>query len=365
MRVVISAAAARDEFKIVESAFRQAMSRHPHSVNESTFVFAGHHVRVRVVGRTMAEQLVQPFSHLQLDEPDARVPHLTIDLWDEDETNVRCGIRAPMQAEPRPTITRISPEGRFFGQQKLSSFTCYDRGARHLIGSVTWNRHLSVYERCRPLDRPLLEWHNDQQVQIIHAGLVAHGDRGVLLVGKGGSGKSTCAVACVSAGFGFLSEDFVGLQTLADGSFRGHSIYNSIFLEPDHLRRFPILDPHTVRGAPADDKSCVMLAQVFPERLRQAGPIRVVVLPKVVDSATTRFRPASKGEALLALGPSSLLQLPNRRLGARGLAKLTQLVTRAPCYWLEIGNDLARIPRQVEEILADVGSQSASGERPG
>ena len=163
-----------------------------------------------------------------------------------------------------------------------------------MIGSIAWNNRLSVYERGRPLDRPLLEWHNDAHVQVIHAGLVAHHDRGILFAGKGGSGKSTSALACLCAGFDFLSEDFVGLESLPDGSFVGHSIYNSVFLETDHLRRFPTLSPYFVPGMSYEDKSLLILSQIFPERLKRAVPIRVLVLPKVADIPTPNFGPRQR-----------------------------------------------------------------------
>jgi hypothetical protein len=222
-----------------------------------------------------------------------------------------------------------------------------------VIGAVTWNDQLSVFERGRPLDRPLLEWHNDEQIQVIHAGLVSRHDAGVLFAGKGGSGKSTSTLSCLCGGFDFLSEDFVGLEALPDGSFLGHSIYNSVFLEADHLRRFPALSRHVMKGVGSDDKSCLMLSQVFPQRLQRVAPIHVLVLPKVVTTPP-QFRSASKGEALLALAPSSLLQIPSRRLGVRGFGKLVQLVERVPCYWLEIGSDLSLIPRMVEDIISEL-----------
>jgi hypothetical protein len=248
-------------------------------------------------------------------------------------------------------------EDRFIGQRLPHTFSCLDREAKHMIATIAWHDRIFIYERAKPLARLLLKWHNDQDVQVIHTGLVARDGKGLLFAGKSGSGKSTSSLACVSAGLGYLSEDYVGLEKLPDGSFVGHSLYNSVFLETNHLERFPEISPYVIRGRPPHElKSVVILSRVFPERLKRFIPIRALALLRVADSPKPRFRPASKGEALLALGPSSLLQIPNRRLGVPGFRRLAELVERIPCFWLEVGSDVSATPNCVEEILAQVRS---------
>jgi hypothetical protein len=196
-----------------------------------------------------------------------------------------------------------------------------------------------------------LEWHNDKCIQVIHASLIARDGKGVLFVGKSGSGKSTSALVCLCAGFKFLSEDYVGLQQCQEGSFAGHSLYNSVFLKLADLARFPEFNSYMLKGLAHEEKFAVVLSQVFPERLARTVPIRIILLPRIVESAHPRFYRASKGDALLALGPSSLFQIPSRRVGVLGFRKIAQLVEQVPCYWLEINRDLASIPHRVEEIL--------------
>ncbi|MGH7834310.1 MAG: hypothetical protein ACREQK_11745 [Candidatus Binatia bacterium] len=352
MPTTITDAAAARLRTIVHLGFQQALRRFPDRLHEAHFVFGGCPVRIRIVGREMAGSITLPFSHLRQSEPEQRVPELCIDLWDESETGIRFSVEVQNDNGPFKTMTALSPDGRFVGQRRRNSLTCYNREAGHIIGSVIWRNQLSVYERGKPLDRALLEWHNDRNVQIIHAGLVAWRGQGVLLAGKSGAGKSTTALACFFDGFDFLSEDFVGLQKAPGGSFVGHSIYNSVFLKIDHLKRFPNLVPYVTQGMPHEEKHFVFLSQIVPYRFERDVPIRALVLPRIVDKSNPSFRPASKGEALLALGPSSFLEIPNRGLGVRGLEKIAQLIERVPCFWLETNKDLASIPHRVQEILS-------------
>lgn len=338
-------------FQAMRGAFEHATKQFPETVHESDYLFGGHHVRIRIVGSQLAQHIVQPFSHLRIPTTGSNSPQLTIDLWDENATDIRCYTGARGTHDHKwPDVTSISSDSRFVGQLQPHTLSCFDRNAQHIMGSIAWSDRIFIYERAKPLSRLLLEWHNDQNIQVIHAGLVSRHGQGVLFVAKSGSGKSTASLACLCAGFHYLGEDFIGLQRAGDGSFNGHSLYNSAFLETGHSERFPEFTPYVIKGQPHEVKSVVILSHVFPERLEQVAPIRAVVVPRVVNTPNSRFRPASKGQALLTFGPSSLIEIPSR--GMESFARLAQLVEQVPTYWLELGRDLESIPECIEELLA-------------
>jgi hypothetical protein len=343
-------------FRNMRRAFAEAVTSEPNELLESFYLFAGRAVRVRVLGRELAEHIDRPFSHLRTDGPVSR-PQLTIELWDAHRT--RRGFREePFNSDAGwHEKTVKSGHERFVGQQLPHTVSCLDRRSAHIMGSIAWHSRIFIYERAKPLARLLLHWHNDVDVQVIHTALVARANNGLLLAGKSGSGKSTSSLACVMAGFDYLSEDYVGLQVCGDDSFVGHSLYNSVFLNTDHLGRFAQLAPYAIRGRPPhEEKSAVILSQIFPQRLTRAVRIRALVLPHVIDAPDAQLRPVSKGEALLALGPSSLLQIPNRGLGTRGFERLARLVERTPCFRMSVGSNLASIPRCLDALLATITS---------
>ena len=339
MASTVTETAAARLHEIMRLAFEQARMRHPHRVQESFYLFGGKGARIRIVGREMARHITRPFCHLQADVSDVGTPQLTIDLWDESETGVHCQATSSNGSAGQTRFTALAPDGRFVGQQRPNVLNFYNQRTRSIISSAAWSGQVSVYERWKPLGRALLEWYNDQDVQIVHAGLVARDNEGVLFVGTSGSGKSTSALACLCGGFSFLGEDYVGLQKLEDGSFVGHSLYNSVFLEKNHMT-----------GLPHEEKSAIVLSQIYPEKLARTVAIRALILPRVVDTNKTMIRPASKSETL-SLGRRSLLESPNKGLGRYGFERLAQLAQNVPSYWLELGRDLASIPQCVEEIL--------------
>ncbi len=350
-------------FQIMQAALLWAMKKNPDQVSESFYEFAGYPVRIRIVGRELAAHFLLPFSHLRIHAPAPPTPQLTIDLWDEKATGICCRTDAQRGVLPSTEVSATSADGRFFGHHSPNTVTCFDRQTQSLIGSIAWGEAVYLYERGKPLTRPLIAWYSDRNVQVIHGGLVSQDGQGVFFGGWSGSGKSTSSLACLQDGFDYLGEDYVGLQKLQDGTFVGYSIYNSAFLETTHLARFPALAPYVQKKKfPSEEKSLVLLSQVFPERLKSSIPIRLLVLPRVMNLPESRIRPASKGNALLTLGPSTLLGVPG--LGERRLDTLARLVEQVPCYWLDLGRDLRSIPRRVEELLAEITPHQAPGGSP-
>ena len=331
-------------------AFDRALAKHPDVVHESFYLFGGRRTRIRIVGQELAKHLTRPFSHLRANNSDARSPQLTIDVWDETETHIHCQAIPSNGDASQTKFIAVSPDGCFLLQQRPGVLNCYNKETQHIMSSVMWGSQLSVYEQCKPFGRVLLEWHNQQDVQIIHAALMSRHGKGALFVGKSGSGKSTSSLACLAGGLSFLSEDFVGLEKLNDGSFIGHSIFNSVFLETNHVLRFPRLVPHSKVGLPHEDKLAIVLSEICPERLERAVPIQVLLLPRIVDAEKPAIRRASKSEVTSVVA-ESFLELPSQGLGKGGLERLLQLAERVPSYWLELGRDLELIPSCVDDLL--------------
>jgi hypothetical protein len=350
MNLVVTSESAFKQYQAMTAEFEHALKAHPQNSREFWFAFAGQSVRMRVVGCEMAKTISQPLSHLQLKQP-ASAAQLSLDLWDEDETGIPHR-REGLNSDGCPDkIVQITDEGRFVGQRLRNFSCCYDRESKRIVSSLAWKEQVSLYDRWKPLSRPLLEWYNDEGVQVVHAGLVAQDGQGVLFIGKSGSGKSTAALSCLCDGFEFVGEDYVGLQRVDGGSFLGHSLYNSVFLKSDHLTRFPSLSSYVVEALPHDEKSAVILSQIYPESLRSVSPIRVLILPRIVDTLKSTAHIASKGEALLKFATSSLLKFPSRRLGVPGFNNLGKLVESLPCYWLNLGRDITSIPDVIRGIV--------------
>lgn len=350
-------------YERARTACDEAMAARPEQVVVRDFIFAGRRVRMRVAGRELAEHLTRPFGHLRdaqvrdargRDDGDESVA-LTMDVWDERAVHVpypSADDREPNETR-RPTghgVLALSAATRYVRYDCTAWVTWLDRAARRIIGWRTSADRLSMHERTRPLPFLLPVWYADQGVQIIHAGLVARDDRGVLFCGANGAGKSTSSLACMCGGLDFLSDDHVGLEARPNG-FVGHSVFASTRLEPDHLVRFPELVPHAIPSPEwYETKSLILVAEAMPERVKPSVPIRALVLPVLGEAAQSRVSPIGRAAALRALAPSTLMQMPFGATADR-FTELARLTAEVPAFRLDLGRDVRGIAPRIHELI--------------
>lgn len=323
----------------------------PHHLRERHLRIAGQPVHLRVLGPEFAKEVAAPFEHLDGNGAMERVPSLRIDVWHEEEHGISPerdpGIVSSLG--PYGTMT-ASKDGRFVAEHRPHSAVWLDRQAGHIVAWFSSSERRQLDERARPFHRMLAVAMSDRGVQFAHAGLVAAEGKGALLVGRGGSGKSTSALACLIEGMDFLGDDFVGVSA-EDSRHVGHSLYRSAVLGLDHTDQYPMLRAASRPGHHTyETKSLVDLGGLEAGRFIPEVEIRAILLPRIVGTADTHVRAASARDSLVAIAPSSLLLVPGAH--TRALERLAALTTEVPSFWLELGRDLGGIAPRVHELLA-------------
>lgn len=278
-------------------------------------------------------------------------PDLTLCIWDGDSSQVALP-HPPWRAGdigPRGDIEGFE-SGRFRAAFNLDSRTlCFADGAlRRSFFWVASAAQLPDYELASPL-RTLLAWGVEGWGwQLAHAGCIARDERAVLLVGKGGSGKSTCALTCLSAGFEYVADDYCVLALTANGP-EAYGLYATGRLDPEHLdARLPELRTRAVRDSAGK-------ATVFVDGAalrRSARPVRIeaLVLPVIAGEGATALTRCSEAAALSALAPSSIFQVPG--LGVSTFRFLADIVRRLPCYRLSLGADLSQARAALSALVS-------------
>jgi hypothetical protein len=173
----------------------------------------------------------------------------------------------------------------------------------------------------------------------------------VLATGKGGSGKSTVALATLGASdLLYGGDDYVAVSP--DPVPTVHSLYSSGKLNPPHVRaRLPQLVPLLANtDRLRTEKAVVYANEHFPAQMTAGYPLRAVLIPRVTpDAVDTRVVETTRAAALAALAPSTVLQIHPPNPGA--LRSMSALLERVPCFGLELGSDTSRIGPAVLDLL--------------
>ena len=310
-------------------------------VVERSYTIGSWHIRLRFAGSALVPRITPAFAHLP---PGKHAePALTVCLWDAASTATRF--------PPLPTANGDGSVHRRYLYRTTRQIGCVqpaegaisllDPGASLALYWVADAEGLPSYERAAPLRLILHWWMGGRGRPLVHAGAVGVAGRGVLLAGRGGSGKSTAALGCLQAGLSYAGDDYVLVQV--DPSPFVHSLYSSGKVEASHARTL-------AASAPADEKVVLFLHEVYPERMSPGFSIEAVLLPRITGRPGVRITPVPPVAVLAALAPTTIFQLPGA--GQDTFDAIARLVRRVPGYVLEMGPDIAAIPPVISRLLA-------------
>lgn len=334
-------------FDVVLARFRQAVA--VVGLDEYLLRLAGTTVRLRFAGRRLVPQVVPALAHLLTSE--AEGPELTLCLWDRTST----GVDLPPAPCDKSCFTDRGDIWGFTSRRTRTAFHYYDFSVNVLdlerrigVYCVEGLQTLPYWSQASPV-RTLIHWWMEHcGAQLVHAAAVATADGAVLLPGKGGSGKSTTALACLRAGFGYLADDYVVVSLEPRPTV--HCLYATAKLDGDKVGAFPELLPHVVNlDRLASQKAVVRLYPDLGQRLVREAPLRAILVPQICDRDDTDVVAADPDEVLHAARFTSMSQLPYAGRGTHEF--LGRLCASLPAATLALGRDLADVPRAVRRVL--------------
>ncbi len=330
--------------------------------------FADRLIRLRFAGDELADALLAPFrprlAGLDVARSDldpAAPPDATIALWQERDVP---GHALPIPWREADLAARgllRGPDGSDVAavhELGYGAITLIDRRARLLLHRVPDRAVLPWWERAAPL-RPALFWAlSEHDRHLVHAGAVGDDRGGVLLAGPGGSGKTIVALTALAGGMRYVADDYLLLHTRPEPV--AWNLFATAKLDAGHLARIPQLasaasiSPNPV----ADEKWVLDVAELFPDALVPALPIRAIVVPRI-HGGRCALRPTSAGVALLALAPSTAFQMPYD--DGAVVASLAAVARSVPAFVLDVGDDVQELPGAIDRVLDTVPTESLLG----
>jgi hypothetical protein len=292
--------------------------------------------------------LARPLDHLATRPTSNTDPDLTIYAWQGPREGL--AIDLPWQRGAVADSVGLATDRFRVNYHAPSGLLCmWDRHTHTALYWVRQAESLPFWEIASPFRILFHWWAQSWGGQVAHAAAVGVEGRGVLLVGKSGSGKSTATLACLRQGLEFVGDDYVLLTT--DPVPTAHPLYASAKLHPAALAKyFPEWARH-VGARVGPEAKCVLYLGDVPGMGRQkALTLEAMVLPEVTNDSLPAIVPAPPGHTWLALVPSTVFQLPDAR--ETTLAFFSTFTRRLPSFRLTTGRDPQRLPEVIRNFLA-------------
>jgi hypothetical protein len=224
----------------------------------------------------------------------------------------------------------------------------FDIEARFGVQWMAADDSYPPWEAPAPL-RVFLHWfYSAQGMRLAHAGTLGKGGKGVLLAGKGGSGKSGTVAAGLLYGLQTVGDDYVIVEP--DGErVTAHPVFRTLKQDFAGLKRLG-LEAISDRRAPNwQDKYEFFCSDIPAEEMPESLAISAIVVPETVHGRASAIMPISSAQAMLALAPSGLIQMPGER--DAGVALFAKLVRSLPCYGMRLGTDPMEISSRIEALI--------------
>jgi hypothetical protein len=255
---------------------------------------------------------------------------------------------------PLPGFSASEPEMRlvesadryclWMGRHSPSLYVV-DRPSRRAVCWVTEKSAIKAWERSRPFLPALQAMFDDSSWLAVHAAALALNDRAILFAGPGRAGKTTLSLAGLSAGWRFIGDDYVLIDT-REAAPAVAPLFATARLRDDMVARFPNLaEARVAISHDFDERRHELSLRGFPEL--HGGPARLERLLFLERSGhpAPNFAPIRRSRVLAAMAANTFVATPGAR--EPRLRKLSRLLMAAPPARFDPG------PR-VEDALAEL-----------
>ncbi len=341
-------------FKNLQNLFQLASVKLDgiHSLN---FQLANKNLTITSAGEKLLHHTTQALSHLIVKSPVLKEKPFTIFMWDENESGI--SLPNPPWVTPdnllEDTFVQFHLDyyfaERFHNQSILYLYNLKENSAFCVIKDAD---QLINYFVAAPFIKLISVWASKQKLNILHAGCVSLNNKGVLIVGKSGKGKSSTSVQCVIDGLDYLSDDYILIDDTGEKTV-AYSIFNTGKLKFNHIEKFKKIQSFIEIGKlDQNNKPLLFLAPIFKDQIKQNTEVKAIIVPLITSNVTANYYRISSIEALKALAPSTLVQL--RINGLNELKSLADLTRKFPNFCLELGSDFEDISFKVKKIIEEI-----------
>ncbi|NQU36465.1 MAG: hypothetical protein HQ526_02575 [Actinobacteria bacterium] len=203
--------------------------------------------------------------------------------------------------------------------------------------------------------------YRDFSLALMHGAVVGFPDAALLLVGPGGTGKSTTNFAAVDQGALTCGDDYVWLSG-SSGSLVAHSIYGTAKAK----KASSVIPPESMiakrwRDSPTLDKRAYYVSLDRPDTFMRSARIVGAASLEISQTRGTVIRASESRDLLRKALPSTVLQAPTHQ--GQLLGRLTHLLAPIPSFHVTLSPNLQESGQAILELLDSLSGRDSVAKR--
>jgi hypothetical protein len=209
---------------------------------------------------------------------------------------------------------------------------------------------------AHPGSTAIAAWLATCGVHVLHIGAVAFGGVGVLLLGAGGAGKSTTALACGLGGAAILGDDLCAVSMDdTTGSVVVHSLYATLKLNPDSAARLGAHRLPWLGDTPVGKRVVALGTSLSAESSVPIGAAVALRPPNTVPSGLT---PLTRAAAVRALVPTGIVAAGGALALEHWFATAMRIARAVDAYELPVSWDVDQMVAAIAAAASRAGAAS-------
>ena len=182
---------------------------------------------------------------------------------------------------------------------------------------------------------------------LVHSAAVGIDNKGVLICAKGGSGKSTLSVSCLTNGFQYVSDDYLILSKT--NNLSALPIYSIITLSEQIYKQMPNLKSEFMCNNYNNTKYVLNISS-YDNTLVRNLQLKAVVFPKISNVVEPTIERTDKNKALTQLVYSTATQMDKDK-DPQYIKQLISFIKDLDFYQINLSQDLDKNVKILKQFI--------------